>query len=171
MIKISNKIISNFENFPDELIEQIWNFDKCLFKEDAYPIHTWTNYLRNETEFLILMYDDTDNRTDNRTDKLIGTVMLEKLSKRPDLLEIVKLNESISSYVNIYSLGILEEYRNKGFASKLLNEVEKRYKNITLEVDQDNLVAINVYKKRGYQVVCVNKDQLIMNRNVEISTN
>ena len=47
-------------------------------------------------------------------------------------------------------------YRNCGIASKLLNYIEKKHsesKNITLEVRESNLVAINFYKKNGFNIV------------------
>ncbi|MBQ7136911.1 MAG: GNAT family N-acetyltransferase [Bacilli bacterium] len=53
---------------------------------------------------------------------------------------------------NIY---VLKEYRNKGVASILLNYMieegkNKKITNITLEVREDNIKAINLYKKYGF---------------------
>lgn len=53
---------------------------------------------------------------------------------------------------NIY---VLKEYRNKGIASILMNHMinegkMKKIINITLEVREDNVNAINLYKKFGF---------------------
>lgn len=53
---------------------------------------------------------------------------------------------------NIY---VLEEYRNKGIASILIEFMindgkNKKITNITLEVREDNVKAINLYKKYGF---------------------
>ena len=47
-------------------------------------------------------------------------------------------------------------YRKKGIATKLLTYIEQKHsesKNITLEVRESNLVAINFYKKNGFNIV------------------
>jgi len=52
-------------------------------------------------------------------------------------------------------------YRRKGFASQMLNYIEKKHKeakNITLEVRESNLAAINFYKKNGFNVVAKRKN-------------
>lgn len=54
-----------------------------------------------------------------------------------------------------------DDYRKKGFASKMLDfMVEKclSLTNITLEVDVDNVSAINLYHKYGFNDVSVRKN-------------
>ena len=47
-----------------------------------------------------------------------------------------------------------KKYRRLGIASELLNFIEKKHsniKNITLEVKESNNIAINFYKKNGFE--------------------
>lgn len=51
---------------------------------------------------------------------------------------------------------INEKYRNKGYASNLLEyliEEANKFDNITLEVNINNISAINLYKKYGFTIV------------------
>jgi len=68
---------------------------------------------------------------------------------------------AILQYQNIYdrfeldNIFVLEKYRNKGIASALLEYMIEEGKNnkiinITLEVREDNIKAINLYKKFGF---------------------
>lgn len=55
---------------------------------------------------------------------------------------------------------VIQEYRKKGIASKLILAMEKKLKkynieNITLEVNCNNQNAINLYKKFGYTKVAI----------------
>ena len=57
----------------------------------------------------------------------------------------------------ILHIAILPKFRNKGFASNLMNELEKRLKindkslKIFLEVSSTNKFAIKLYEKLGYK--------------------
>lgn len=53
-------------------------------------------------------------------------------------------------------------YRNKNIASKLMDKliefsIDNKCINITLEVDESNKAAINLYKKYGFTIVAVRK--------------
>ncbi len=53
---------------------------------------------------------------------------------------------------------VLPEYRRKGFARKILNELEKwsselNYSECILETGRDLLAALNLYKVLGYEVI------------------
>lgn len=51
------------------------------------------------------------------------------------------------------------EYRKKSIGSKLLSEIEKEnIINITLEVSESNVAAINFYKKNGYKIEAKRKN-------------
>lgn len=51
------------------------------------------------------------------------------------------------------------EYRKKGIGSKLLSEIEKEnINNVTLEVSESNVTAINFYKKNGYKIEAIRKN-------------
>lgn len=61
--------------------------------------------------------------------------------------------------IEIEYIIILEEYRKKGIGSKLLSEIEKEnINNITLEVRESNIAAINFYKKNGYKIEAMRKN-------------
>ena len=63
--------------------------------------------------------------------------------------------------IEINDIYVSEEYRNLGIASKLLeymiNSIEE-IDNITLEVRVDNEIAINLYKKFGFEIIGVRKN-------------
>lgn len=57
-------------------------------------------------------------------------------------------------------IGVLEEYRNNKIGSKLINNLIERLsscKNITLEVNVNNYIAIKLYKKSGFKVASIRK--------------
>lgn len=66
-----------------------------------------------------------------------------------------------SMYENIEIIDVFtnKEYRNKGYSYKLLSEIinNNRNKNITLEVNKENIPAINLYKKLGFEEVAIRK--------------
>lgn len=52
-----------------------------------------------------------------------------------------------------------KNYRKKGIGSLLLKQVEKnKLNNITLEVRESNIYAINFYKKNGFEIVAIRKN-------------
>ena len=61
-------------------------------------------------------------------------------------------------YVSIYELETFEEFRGKGYAILLLEEIFNYLKNtlkmnvITLIVDKDNIKAVNLYFNTGFQI-------------------
>ena len=61
--------------------------------------------------------------------------------------------------IEIEYIIVPEEYRKKGIGSKLLLELEKEnINNITLEVRESNITAINFYKKNGYKIEAIRKN-------------
>lgn len=61
----------------------------------------------------------------------------------------------ISDEIDVISLVIDNDYRNKGYATELLNYLEKLYfgRRITLEVSDVNIAAINLYTKCGFKEI------------------
>lgn len=59
----------------------------------------------------------------------------------------------------IIDIFTVDKYRNKGIASILINEIIKDFdiENITLEVKQDNINAINLYEKLGFKKASIRK--------------
>ena len=61
--------------------------------------------------------------------------------------------------VEIEYIIVDEEYRKRGIGSKLLEEIEKNnIQNITLEVRESNIEAINFYKKNGFRIETIRKN-------------
>lgn len=57
--------------------------------------------------------------------------------------------------IEINYIFVLESYRRKNIANQLLNYVINNYdfENITLEVNINNIGAINLYKKNGFNII------------------
>jgi ribosomal protein S18 acetylase RimI-like enzyme len=61
-------------------------------------------------------------------------------------------------YVSIYELETFEQFRGKGYAKYLLNEIFNYVKNtlklniITLIVDKDNAKAVSLYFNNGFEI-------------------
>lgn len=72
--------------------------------------------------------------------------------------------------IEINYIYVFDDYRNKGIATKLINSLEKY--NITLEVNESNIKAINLYNKLGFRVINIrenyygNKSCLVMIKEV-----
>lgn len=98
---------------------------------------------------------------------------------------VYKENDIIIGFINydiIYDTSeieyiyVEEDFRNKGIATTLLNEMISELKklsinSITLEVSEDNIEAINFYKKNGFKEITKRKnyygakDAIMMIRN------
>jgi len=62
----------------------------------------------------------------------------------------------VKPYLNIHDFFVKPEYRGKGLANNLMQELisisnERKYGKITLEVREDNLVAQGLYKSLGFE--------------------
>lgn len=64
-------------------------------------------------------------------------------------------------YENVEIIDVFtnKNYRNKGYSYNLLKEIinDNKDKNITLEVSKENISAINLYKKAGFEEVAIRK--------------
>lgn len=64
-------------------------------------------------------------------------------------------------YENVEIIDVFtnKNYRNKGYSYSLLKEIinDNKDKNITLEVSKENISAINLYKKAGFEEVAIRK--------------
>lgn len=98
---------------------------------------------------------------------------------------VYKENDIIIGFINydiIYDTSeieyiyIEEDFRNKGIATTLLNKMiddlkKKNINSVTLEVREDNIEAINFYKKNGFKEITKRKnyygakDAIMMIRN------
>ncbi len=84
------------------------------------------------------------------------------------------LIEDMNDTINIIDVFIEEKYRNKGYASKILEYLFNYYKDrnvrYMLEVRIDNKIAIHLYEKHNFKIIHIRKkyyngvDALIMER-------
>lgn len=87
--------------------------------------------LSSDYDYLLGYYDK---------DVLVGFLHYSKMYETIDIVNIV-----------VYS-----KYRNQGIATKLINEMINSFddvNNIMLEVNENNLSAINLYKKNKFYVI------------------
>ena len=88
--------------------------------------------------------------------------------------------EEIYERVDIDYIIVSNNYRRQGIGSKLLEYLidyckKKNISNITLEVNENNIPAINLYKKYGFEIVATRKnyyqenDGLLMIRKFDIN--
>ena len=59
--------------------------------------------------------------------------------------------------IEINQIEVLDNYKRKGYASKMMEYLLKQNKSITLEVKENNIPAINLYKKYGFKQVAIRK--------------
>lgn len=61
--------------------------------------------------------------------------------------------------IEIEYIIVHDDYRKQGIGSKLLQEIENNnINNITLEVRESNVEAINFYKNNGFKIVSIRKN-------------
>lgn len=74
-------------------------------------------------------------------------------------LKGIVVYDLIYDRIEIEYIIVDSNYRKKGIGTKLLKEVEKNnVKNITLEVRESNISAIEFYKKNGYNIETIRKN-------------
>lgn len=115
------------------------------------------------------MVKDVDN---NLGLELLNKYFLDEIGKNPfniyaksiayidqnDIKGLI-VYEDIIDRIEIDYVIVVEKYRKQGIASKMLSYLINKYKcDITLEVNSTNSIAINLYKKYGFQPVTVRKN-------------
>jgi len=75
----------------------------------------------------------------------------------------IMLVDFIYERMELLQLEVRKEYQNQGYAHRLLESLitlaeTTQKENITLEVREDNLVAIHLYKKYGFQECSLRKN-------------
>ena len=114
-----------------------------MIKEyDSYPLFSVDNftYKLTEKEFSTNPYLKIITYVEK--DKIIGFLLYSLIYDR----------------IEIEQFEVITKERGKGIGDKLLNYLIEKYKdsdikNITLEVKEDNIIAINLYKKYGFKKV------------------
>ena len=88
-----------------------------------------------------------------------------EMSNNPYRKYLLYDDSAILVYSEIYDrleidyIYVLEEFRNQKIASKLLEYLFNKYNfTCSLEVRCDNMSAINLYKKFGFEIVTVRKN-------------
>ena len=114
-----------------------------MIKEyDSYPQHSVDNFTYELTEKEFSTNPYLKIITYVEKDKIIGFLLYSLIYDR----------------IEIEQFEVITKERGKGIGDKLLKYLIEKYKNsdiknITLEVKEDNIVAINLYKKYGFQKV------------------
>uniref|UniRef100_A0A7N0UAC5 N-alpha-acetyltransferase 60 n=1 Tax=Kalanchoe fedtschenkoi TaxID=63787 RepID=A0A7N0UAC5_KALFE len=132
-------------------------------------IHSDVFPIRYESEFFQNVVDGRDviswaavdrNRSDGLDDELIGFVTARIiLSRDSEIEDLLRPSGSEQALLYILTLGVVEEYRNRGIASALVREVIKYACNLPtcqavyLHVIAYNNPAIQLYKKLAFKCV------------------
>ena len=99
-------------------------------------------------------YKLNDNSFDN---KFLNIILYEE----DNYIKGILVYEFFYDRIEIDYIIVDYDYRNKGIASNLLNYIENKHKNaenITLEVRESNLSAINFYLKNGFTEITKRKN-------------
>ena len=114
-----------------------------MIKEyDSYPLFSVDNFTYKLTEKEFSTNPYLKIITYAEKDKIIGFLLYSLIYDR----------------IEIEQFEVITKERRKGIGDKLLNYLIEKYKekdikNITLEVNEDNIAAINLYKKYGFKKV------------------
>jgi len=139
------------------ILEKLFASRKNLFSyEHCYIIKADDG----KTASMVLCYDYKNKQTENiRTGWLIFRFLNIKFLK--NLRLFIQLNKTVGQLsigdFYISNIATFEKYKRKGFAKKLLTECEKiaKQKNaqrIILDVEKENINAINLYKSLQYKI-------------------
>lgn len=114
-------------------------------KEDINNINKLGRLLHNNYDFSLNDFSFCKVITEDNN--IIGFVIYSVIYERAEIIDIV----------------IEPKKRKKGYGIKLLNKIidiikEKNVDNITLEVNQNNIPAINLYKKVGFEICAERKN-------------
>ncbi|CAM8927597.1 unnamed protein product [Rhodiola kirilowii] len=134
-------------------------------------IHSDVFPIRYEPEFFQNVVDGRDiiswaavdrSRRDGLNDELIGFVTARIImSTDSEIEDLLRVSRSEQALLYILTLGVVEEYRNRGIASALIREVIKYASNLPtcqavyLHVISYNNPAMHLYKKLAFK--CVRK--------------
>ena len=114
-----------------------------MIKEyDSYPQDTVDNFTYELTKKEFSTNPYLKIITYVKKDKIIGFLLYSLIYDR----------------IEIEQFEVITKERRKGIGDKLLKYLIEKYqdtdiKNITLEVKEDNIIAINLYKKYGFKKV------------------
>ncbi|HDP37082.1 MAG TPA: N-acetyltransferase [Candidatus Atribacteria bacterium] len=136
------------------------NLFKCQFNLFSFD-HVYFAEIDGKVTGMILGYDwQTKKRENVRT----GFLLFKKLgiSILGRLLALIKLNETVGRLEDgeyyISNIATYPKHRGKGIGRRLLLEAEQETKvigveKIVLDVEKDNVNAINFYRNLGYKIL------------------
>lgn len=115
-------------------LNEILELEKQCFFSDAFLRHQFYYFIHKSKSEFVVVRDPY---------KIIAYL-------------IIQIRKNSLKY-RIYSLAIAPEARGTGIGKKLLEYAERlarknNIKKITLEVSEKNVAAINLYKKKGFQI-------------------
>ena len=126
------------KKITEEQFKQVLEIERCEGEDDAYSEEVMRELLiEDEKNSNFVCFDD---------DKIVGYISYNPKSKRRN------------GSIYIISLVVLPEYRRLGIAKNLIYTACKYYENkglgeiMSLQVDKDNVPAINLYKKVGFEI-------------------
>ena len=119
---------NNIELLINYKLETIFEYASNLDKEEIDKIN---NYVYKQVpkqlnNYKMIVVDD----------KIIGSVLLEIVDNKKILDEIY----------------IIKDYRNKKIGTNIINEILKTNKKLHLMVYKNNIKAINLYKRIGFNI-------------------
>ncbi|MEM2081076.1 MAG: ribosomal protein S18-alanine N-acetyltransferase [Candidatus Bathyarchaeia archaeon] len=125
------------EDATIRLLDKLYDIEKQCFEQEAFT--------RQYLAYLL---------TDYNTVGLVARVNSEIAGFAIACIDI----ERSTLFGHILTVNVVPAYRRKGIAQKLLREIEallraKGIKKCRLEVREDNIAALNLYQKLGYEIV------------------
>jgi ribosomal-protein-alanine acetyltransferase len=123
-------------------LDKLYEIETKCFKKEAFTKHQIAQLLEDYNSVSLVAKLDAEI-----VGFIIGMIYLER-------------NALVG---HILTIDILPSRRRKGIAQRLLEEIEKIFrakgvKSCRLEVREDNIAAIGLYQKLGYQKVAKLKD-------------
>jgi ribosomal-protein-alanine acetyltransferase len=127
------------EDASIRLLDALYEIEKQCFKEEAFS--------KQQINYLLTDYNDI-NLIARVNNEIAGFII-----GRIDLLR----NQPVG---HIMTIDVLPFYRRRGIAQRLLFDIETLFKQkgaqeCRLEVRENNVAALNLYQKLGYQKVAV----------------
>ena len=123
----------------EEQFKQVLKVEQSEGEDNSYPVEVMKELLINDKKNSNFVCVDND--------KIVGYISYNPLSKRRN------------GSIYIISLVVLPEYRKKGIGKNLIYTACKYYENkglgeiMSLQVDKENIPAINLYKKVGFEIL------------------
>ena len=123
----------------EEQFKQVLKVEQSEGEDDSFPVEAMKELLINDHKNF--------NFVCTYNDEIVGYISYNPSSKRRN------------GSIYIISLVVLPEYRKQGIAMNLIYTACKYYENkgygeiMSLQVDKDNVRALNLHKKLGFEIV------------------